>query len=152
MAFLIHRDGDLQFQILSQLGIVENGKEKKMTSTHTSISQKEKQEINHHTTAHSLSLQRSKYICIDSDISKEHILLKNSKQFVKTTGDKALCNYDFDKLRSLSGDKSIFESTKSKMQMSLRYCPIEEVNVKRQRFLTTQAQFFIKINHLKSMG
>jgi len=36
--------------------------------------------------------------------------------------------------------------------MNLRYAPVAEVNRKRQRFLTMKAQFYIKMNHLKSLG
>ena len=37
VAFLIHRDNDLRQQVLERLGLIENGKEKKLTFKHTSV-------------------------------------------------------------------------------------------------------------------
>ena len=109
---------------------------------HTSVNKKAPTEINHHLTPHSLALQRSNYICIDNDISKDYLLGPNSKQFMKVTGDKALCNSDFDQLRDVLEDPSKNKETfssKNTLQLSLRFCPMAEVNKKRQLYLKTQA-------------
>ena len=79
VAFMIHRDSDLQFKALTQLGLIESGKDKKLTYLHTSVNKKAPTEINHHLSPHTQALQRSKYICVDNDLSKAYLLGANSK-------------------------------------------------------------------------
>lgn len=87
VAFMIHRSNDFQQRLFEQLGFIENGKDKKLTYKHTSVNKKDKTEISHHNSVHSFSLQRSKYVCIDNDISKKNLLGHNSKQFLTSGKD-----------------------------------------------------------------
>lgn len=83
IAFTLHREADFVQKILEKLGFVENGKEKKLTYHHSSVTNKAPTEICHHGSPHTLALQRSKYICIDNDISRQNILRNYTRKFMK---------------------------------------------------------------------
>ena len=70
VAFAIHKHSDLKMQVLESLGIIDNGKQKKLSFKHAAVNKKKTSEVNHHQSAHSIALQRSKYICIDDNLSK----------------------------------------------------------------------------------
>lgn len=128
VAFSIHRQNDIRQKILEQMGILDSAKSKKnkLTSKHQALSEKETKEINHNQTHHPLALQRSKYLCVDDSIEKQKVLLMNA------TKNKSKNRRDQD--------------------LNLRFCPEAEVGKNRQRFFVSQAQFYAKLNHLKSNG
>ena len=70
-AFVIHRQGDTLQKIYETLGIVdsENATEK-LTAKHESVNKKAPYEVDHNKTAHAMALQRSKYICVENNLSK----------------------------------------------------------------------------------
>jgi hypothetical protein len=70
VAFAIHRHTDLKQALLEKLGVVDNGKEKKLSYQFSSIYKKNQHEVNHNRLVHTSALQRSKYICIDDNLSK----------------------------------------------------------------------------------
>lgn len=83
VAFTLHREADHFLKLKERLGFAENGKEKKPAYKHSSVSNKAATEISHKDSSHTLALQRSKYICIDNDISRKNILRNYSKKFMK---------------------------------------------------------------------
>jgi hypothetical protein len=70
---------------MERLGVVDvPGKNVKLISRHQVVNKKVKREINHHQSKHPMSLQRSKYLCVDDNIEKEYIF-KNLN--MKSKGD-----------------------------------------------------------------
>lgn len=82
VAFAIHRHTDLKQAMLEKLGVVDNGKEKKLSYQFSSIYKKNQHEVNHNTLVHTSALQRSKYICIDDNLSKQNILHNMTSKFM----------------------------------------------------------------------
>jgi hypothetical protein len=64
------------------MGIVDSDKqkEKKLTKKHEALSARRENELNHNHTPHPLALQRSKYMCVDDSIEKNHVLMTNEKK------------------------------------------------------------------------
>jgi hypothetical protein len=62
--------------MMERFGVIdipnENGP--KLTFKHLVVNKKEKREINHNLSKHPMSLQRSRYICVDDNIEKEAVL------------------------------------------------------------------------------
>ena len=89
-------------------------------------------EINHNKSLYTKGLQRSGYLVIDHGIGKNVLSSQTSK-----------------KSESVGGSNSI---KKTEDKLNLRYCTDAEVSRKRQKLFMQKAQFFIKMNHLKSKG
>ena len=104
VAFSIYRENDQKRRLMEFLGMVENGKEKKLTFKHSAVNKKVSKEINHHLSKHTTSLQRSKYICVNDSISKQNVFGAAS---AKSDGED------------------------NGKQLNLRFCPVDEVNLKR---------------------
>jgi hypothetical protein len=68
--------------MLEQLGLVENGKDKKLKARYTSVNKKEKEEVDHKEIAHTFAIQRSGCISLDNDISRRNLLGVNAKRFL----------------------------------------------------------------------
>ena len=124
VAFTILRNNDFEQRAMERLGLLENGKEKKLTFSHTSVNKLGGMGVDHHLSPHTMELQRSKYICVNNDLSKRGLLGSNSNQFIRSsTQTKALSNYDYESLRivGISPPSSRFNS--NVLELSLRYCP-----------------------------
>lgn len=48
VAFAIHKHSDFKIQLLESLGIIDNGKQKKLSFKHAAVNKKKKIEVNHH--------------------------------------------------------------------------------------------------------
>lgn len=64
------------------MGIADSDKQKqkKLTVKHEALSIRKGDDFNHNHTPHPLALQRSKYICVDDSIEKNHVLMTNFKK------------------------------------------------------------------------
>ena len=134
IAFYIHRQGDLKQRVLEKLGFVDNGKEKKLTYKHDAANKVAKEQVDHHVSEHTLALQRSKYICIDDNLDKENILGKNSKKFLNTGMKKG--EFTKDELKQMVLPKNYVDNAGA---LTLRYCPVWEVNKKRQKLIISKS-------------
>lgn len=56
VAFAVHRHTDLNNAILEQLGVLDNGKEKKLSYKFSSIYKKTQHEVNHNRIIHTSAL------------------------------------------------------------------------------------------------
>ena len=76
LAFNLHYQGDFMTKLLTKVGIYKDDEEDPLVFKHQAINQRFPQGLNHHNSEHSMSLQRSKYICLD-DIMNKNFILKN---------------------------------------------------------------------------
>ena len=93
LAYHIHYQNDLKLQLMNNLGFI-GGENKNLTNRNVSLNKQPPPGVNHHNSMHSMALQRSKYLCIDDDITKEFVLeseyrkrqtLRNRKENSKLT-------------------------------------------------------------------
>mmetsp|Transcript_40592 Transcript_40592/g.61847 ORF Transcript_40592/g.61847 Transcript_40592/m.61847 type:complete len:128 (+) Transcript_40592:682-1065(+) len=82
IAFVVHRENDQKQQLLEKLGFIDNGKEKKLTFKYTAVNERQPIDVDHLDSTHCMNLQRSKYICIDDNLSKENFLGANTKKYL----------------------------------------------------------------------
>ena len=67
-------------KILTFVGVKEKLNKKKLILKPNEVTTKVPTGINHHTCLHSMSMQRSKYVCIDDNIDKQFVLNHETKR------------------------------------------------------------------------
>ena len=60
--------------MLIKLGVIDNSKKREMIFKYTPINEKPPVGINHHISPHTMSLQRSRYLCLDDNTDKKYVL------------------------------------------------------------------------------
>jgi hypothetical protein len=135
------KDSDWQKQFLIKLGVYESDETCKLTYKHQLINIKERDELKHTESQHSLSLQKSRYLIVESNAER----LKNLADF--QVSQKAL-------EANRAGSTIILDHAKSieDMPLNLRFCHKEEVNLKRQKFVHFKQCFLVRQDHLKNQG
>ena len=79
-------EGDTKTWLLKKFGILEDEtKNKKLSVKYASLSEYQEPGINHFKSQHTLSLQRSKYICIDDRVDKEFVMKNHQKLVLNET-------------------------------------------------------------------
>ena len=83
LAYKLYSKTDLKTNIMRRAGIIEDESKKKLAFRFRSFTRIMEPGIDHYKSQHTLSLQRSKYITVDDDISKEVVLdLEKKKRLV----------------------------------------------------------------------
>ena len=67
---------------MEKLGIIDNGNKAKLSFSYSAINKKSPFEINHNKSCHTNGLQRSKYICVDDNVSRFNILENLGSKFL----------------------------------------------------------------------
>lgn len=81
---MLHREGDSLRGLYENLGIVDSiNAPKKLTYKHDSVNKKIPYELDHNMTTHSMALQRSKYVTIESNTTASILKQGNIIQKLK---------------------------------------------------------------------
>ena len=62
------------------MGIIETDHNQKLTCKHTALNKQAPPGVDHNNSMHTMSLQRSKYMCIDDNIKKEFVMSYERKK------------------------------------------------------------------------
>ena len=137
LAYLLYSKSDPIKDELEKLGICEGAlTKKKIVFTRSAVNQKAPYELKHWESPHTTSLQRSKYLCIDSNISRKNIYDGAlSNQFNREQGEETANPIDPTTGKPIHVERNV----NGKDEVSLRFCPDHEVGKKRKRILMIKA-------------
>jgi len=129
LAYLLYSKSDPIKDELEKLGIIDGDlTKKKIVFKRSTVNKKAPYELKHWESPHTMSLQRSKYVCIDSNISRKNIYDGAlSNQFNKEQGEETANPIDPTTGKPIYIERNV----DGKDVVSLRYCPDYEVGKKR---------------------
>lgn len=159
MAFKLHHDGDLARKVLTQIGVYNKKEKEPLVFKYSALNKKAPHGINHHISQHSMSLQRSRYLCVDDNTSKKFVVENENKKILMNKQKKLTQEIYHDiRLQNIcDGKADAFDFTKyyknnNQFDLNLRYCPEREVNAKQAAFMNLKFKFSAKLKNLKLNG
>ena len=64
----------MKIKFLTKIGVLDKPDKINLTFSHTILNQKPHPGFNHHSSHHTMALQRSKYICLEDNTNKKFIM------------------------------------------------------------------------------
>ena len=128
---------------LIKIGILENPEKPQLFSREQLINERLENQVNHVNSHHSISLQKSRYILVDSDEARLTAYAQHQVQQDENQED--FRKYLYTNLAEQ--DKSIEDKL-----LNLRYCHNDEVTNKRHKFIKFKQTYYQKHDHLKNNG
>ena len=130
-----------QRDFLIRVGIMEDEKKRKQTFKHSIINLIDMNEVKHTETNHPWSLQKSRYLIVESNEDRLRHLAEMQ--------DKQLRNVDiFIESEIVKGARKSIEDK----YLNMRFCHGDEVNLKRQKFIRFKQGYYQRQDHLKKKG
>lgn len=131
------------------------GTDKKLTFSTKPLNAVSDNQIDHMKSCYAMQIQRSRYLKIDKNIHKNHIL--KQRAFQKFDEVLATDQDEFDKPHDLNENLNGFDQgiklyLIAMQNVTLLFCPIQQVKAKYQHFLNEKAKFLVKILKLKNQG
>lgn len=80
LAHKLHYDGDVKRLILTATGVFAQKNKEPLTFKYSALNKRPPIGVNHHNSHHTMSLQRSKYICLDDNTTKQFVLDNQTKK------------------------------------------------------------------------
>ena len=83
LAYKLHKEGDIIDFVLTKIGVIANSNNEPLVFKYAALNKKPPTGVNHHNSLHTMSLQRSNYICLDDNTAKIFVLQNKRKKILK---------------------------------------------------------------------
>lgn len=136
----IQRENWLKYYLIC-FGILEDPKEKKLVQAHSLINEADKTVLKHTDTPHTMSLQKSRYLRVESGLDQlRHLAMMQEFQTSMP-----------EEFPASSIVTQSYKSLEDK-DLNLRFCQDKEVRMKRQKFVKFKQTFYQRHDHMKKNG
>lgn len=129
--------------LLIKVGIYENPAKPQLYTTHKLINERKMNQIDHNNSHHSIALQKSRYVLVDS--AENRLMEYASHQVRQNEDEEEFRKYIYNNI--VEQDKSIEDKL-----LNMRYCHNDEVTKKRHKFIKFKQTYYQKHDHLKNNG